>query len=278
MMDIEFENRLRSTAKGMEYPPTPDVTGSVMTRLHSFPSPSGRGERDEGRSRFVPKRLAWSLAIVLVLLSSLMLIPPVRAAIVEFIQIGIVRIFPQPVTPTFETITTATPQSIVPPPSTPGESSSLLIPFLNQIAGETKLANAQGIAPYPILLPTYPADLSQPNHVYIQDAEGTMTILVWVDPGQPERVTMSLHFIPEGSWAIKKFNPVVIHETAVNGQRAVWTEGPYPLILRNGNIEFTRLVEGYVLIWAEGDVTYRLETDLPLEEALKIAESLEPIP
>jgi hypothetical protein len=38
-------------------------------------------------------------------------------------------------------------------------------------------------------------------------------------------------------------------------------------------VEF-RLVEGHVLIWADGSLTYRLETELPLDEALRIAESL----
>jgi hypothetical protein len=43
-------------------------------------------------------------------------------------------------------------------------------------------------------------------------------------------------------------------------------------------MEFTRLVDGHVLIWADGDITYRLETNLLLEEAIRIAESLRPIP
>jgi hypothetical protein len=43
-------------------------------------------------------------------------------------------------------------------------------------------------------------------------------------------------------------------------------------------MQFERLINGHVLIWAGLDVTYRLETDLSLEEAVKIAESLEPIP
>jgi hypothetical protein len=37
------------------------------------------------------------------------------------------------------------------------------------------------------------------------------------------------------------------------------------------------LINGHVLIWEEGNITYRLETALPLEEAIKIAESLQPI-
>jgi hypothetical protein len=38
-----------------------------------------------------------------------------------------------------------------------------------------------------------------------------------------------------------------------------------------------RLIDGHVLIWTDGNLTYRLETDLSLEEALKVAESLQPV-
>jgi hypothetical protein len=69
----------------------------------------------------------------------------------------------------------------------------------------------------------------------------------------------------------------VIQETSVNDQRALWAVGPYPLRLYNGDLQFRRLIDGHVLIWADGDITYRLETDLGLEEAITIAESLEPI-
>jgi len=272
MNEIEFENRLRSIAKGMEYPRTPDVAGSVMARLRSLRFVSAGAPLRAG------KRLAWSLTIILVLLTSLMLIPPVRAAVIEFIQIGIVRIFPQTVEPTTIVVTTALPQNVPPPTATPGDSSPLFISFLDQIAGETKLASAQEAVPYPILLPTYPEDLGEPNHVYVQDADGAMTILVWTDPNQPERVTMSLHFIPAGHWAINKFGPVTIQEIEVDGQRAIWAVGPYPLLMRNGDIRVERLIEGHVLIWADGEMTYRLETDLPLEQAVRVAESLEPIP
>lgn len=277
MTDLDFEARLRALADQLDYPPTPDIAG----RLRASPSPTGRGARGEGYvgpPRFSSKAVAWSLTVSLILLSSLLLIPPVRAAVIEFIQIGIVRIFPQTIEPTSETIITATPGNVAPPTAAPGEPLPLLIPFLDQVAGETKLANAQQIVTYPILLPTHPADLGQPDHVYVQDADGTMTILVWVDPRQPGHVTMSLHFIPAGHWAINKFGPVVIRETEVDGQPAVWTVGPYPLVMRNGDIQVERLVDGHVLIWADEDMTYRLETDSSLEEAIRVAESLQPIP
>jgi hypothetical protein len=153
-----------------------------------------------------------------------------------------------------------------------------LIPLLEELAGETTLAEAQAATGYPILLPGYPADLGEPDRVFIQDADGPMIILVWIDPEQPTRVRMSLHLIPEGSWAITKMGPDVVQETQVDGRYAVWAQGPYPIHLDNGDLQFRRMITGHVLIWEEGEITYRLETDASLEEAVRIAESLEPAP
>ena len=257
-----FEKRLISISKGFDYPRTPDLARSVMTRL-----------RPSTRPRFISRRLAWSLTIGLILCSSLMLIPPARAAIIEFIQIGVVRIFGSPATPPVEEI----PSPAVPATATPGPTLPALIPILEDIAGEMTLEESQQTLDFPILLPSYPPDLGEPDRIFVQDADGKMAILVWLDPQQPQQVLMSLHFIPAGSWAIDKVKPTLIQETRVNGQRAIWTVGPYPLRLYNSDIEFIRLVIGHVLIWEDGDITYRLETDLDLEEAIKIAESLEPI-
>jgi hypothetical protein len=260
-----FEKQLISISKGFDYPRTPDIAGSVMTRL-----------RDTTRPRFISKRLAWSLTIILIVFASLMLIPPARAAIIEFIQIGVVRIFraePTPLPPPNQEI----PSPMVPITATPAPTSQPLIPILENLAGEMTLEEAQKRVNYPILLPSYPPHLGKPDRIFVQNADGAMTILVWLDPQKPGEVLMSLHFLPAGSWAIKKIEPRNIQETTVNGQRAIWATGPYPLRLTNGDLQYLRLIDGHVLIWAEGNITYRLETNLSLEEALKIAESLQPI-
>ena len=279
MREIDFETQVRTIAAGMQYPRTPDIAGAVTARLRPVTRP---------RFRLASKAAAWSLTIVLVLCSSLMLIPPARAAIIEFIQIGIVRIFPgaggqtpEPTrtpTPIAGAPVTETPLAIAPRTATPAPPASDLPGTLSQIAGRTSLASAQARVKYSILLPAYPANLGDPDYVFVQEAEGAMTILVWLDPQQPDEVWMSLHFIPAGSWAIDKAHPQLIEETSVNGQRAIWVVGPYPLRLYNGDLEFTRLIDGHVLIWTDGDITYRLETNLSLEEAVKVAESLQAIP
>jgi hypothetical protein len=274
---MDFETQLRSIANGMDYPPTPDVAGRVAGRLRA------------PHSRFTKRTFARSLVVVLVLLASLLFIPPVRAAVLEIIQIGIVQIFrsepapapsptqiPTALSITSTPVTNQTPQ--VPITATSVPKSSSLIPFLEQIAGETTLQDAQQKAGYPILLPSYPDGIGKPDRVFLQDVDGTMTVLVWMDPQQPDRVKMGLHFIPAGSWAVNKFAPQAIDETSVNGQRAVWAVGPYLLMLRNGDMEISRLVAGHVLIWEKDGVTYRLETGLSMKEAVRIAESLKPIP
>jgi hypothetical protein len=263
MNEMDFETQVQTIAGGMEYPPTPDIAGAVSTRLRASTQP-----------RLANRTFSRSLVFTLVLLASLMLIPPVRAAVIEFIEIGIVRIFRADPAPLPEEI----PAPMFPLTVTPSPTLPALIPFLEELAGETTLAEAKAATGYPILLPGYPADLGEPDRVFIQDADGPMTILVWIDPQQPSQVLLSLHLIPEGSWAITKMGPDVIEETHVNGRYAVWAQGPYPIQLDNGDLQFRRMIIGHVLIWEEGEVTYRLETDASLEEAIRIAEALEPIP
>ena len=256
-MTDRIESRLQALAKEFQYPPTPPVAGAVMSRIR----------RPVNRPRF-SRQLAWALTLLIVLLAGLMSVPTVRAAVLEFIQIGIVRIFPAPVE-------SPAPTTEAPLTATPAPTQSSLIPFLETLAGETTLEGARNIVGFSIPLPAYPPDLRSPDRVFLQDADGWMVIMVWLDAGQPDQVQMSLHLIEAGSWTIQKYHPIIVRETTVNGLRAIWTVGEYPLILRNGDAQFTRLIDGHVLIWEENKITYRLETKLALDEAIRIAESLQ---
>ena len=194
-----FEKQLMALARGFEYPRTPDIAASVTARLAALPSPRGRTVEGDGRSRSVSRRLAWSLTVILILISSLMLIPPARAAIVEFIQIGIVRIFraePTPLAPPQEEF----PMTTIPVTATPAATSQPLIPILERLAGEVTFEEAQQAVDYQIPLPSYPPELGLPDRVFVQEAEGEMTVLVWIDPEDATQVLMSLHVIPPGDF------------------------------------------------------------------------------
>jgi hypothetical protein len=204
------------------------------------------------------RRALVALALVVLLLGLTLAVPPARAAISRVLHLGSVTIFPSAPTAT----------STEP---TPTPLASVL-----DLAGETTLSNARQQAHFTIRLPAYPADLGPPQRVYLQDLGGAAVVLVWLEPGRPNQVRMSLHELSSDVW-VQKFAPRVIQETSVHGQRALWTDGPYVVqVASPGQTTYAerRLVSGHVLIWTEGAITYRLETGAFLQEAVRIAESL----
>ncbi|HEX2989272.1 MAG TPA: hypothetical protein VHO49_01280, partial [Anaerolineales bacterium] len=128
MNEMDFETQVQTIARGMEYPPTPDIAGAVSTRLMASTQP-----------RLANRARTRSLVFGLIVLVSLMLIPPVRAAVIEFIEIGIVRIFRADPAPVPEEI----PSTMLPLTAAPSPTLPALIPFLEELAGETTLAEAQ---------------------------------------------------------------------------------------------------------------------------------------
>lgn len=283
----DLELRLVAAGRSIAYPSTPDITRAVLERITvQKPRPV----------RFKTTRLGFALAVLLALLAGLYAIPSVRAQVLEFLQIGIVRIFP--LTQTATSTPTFTPSrpvetpriigvtggppvvtaSKTPPPTPTIPSTPMPIASLLQLDGLTSLEEAAQRADFTIRLPAYPPDLGDPDRVYFQDLGGQMLVLVWFEQGDTNQIRLSLHeYFGKEDLSIEKGMVRLIQETTVNGWRAVWVEGPYRLKLRNGQIELVRLIEGKVLIWEEGGITYRLETNLPLEEAERIGESLRPI-
>ncbi len=75
------------------------------------------------------------------------------------------------------------------------------------MSGETTLPTHNKVLGIRFCFPPIPWESGEPDRVFVQEANGPMTILVWLDPQQPGQVKMSLHFIPQGSWAVDKFAP-----------------------------------------------------------------------
>ncbi|GIV96004.1 MAG: hypothetical protein KatS3mg057_0661 [Herpetosiphonaceae bacterium] len=263
----ELEERLFEAARSHPYPPTPDITGSVRRRLAEERAQS-KAHR-HGRQL----RLAWTAALVL-LLAGLLVVPDVRAALLRIFRIGSVEIevvTPTPHTPHTPTLTADA--GSLPATVTPPAPASLL-----GLVGKTTLAEAQQRMPFTLRLPSYPADLGLPDRIYTQHLGGAAVILVWFDDEQPSTVRLALHQLSDGTFARKSVEIRQLQQTTVHGKPAVWVRGEHILeVGTGGRFEGRRLVSGNTLIWTEEDVTYRLETDLPLEEAVRIAESLRPV-
>ncbi len=246
--------RLAPIARSLPYPPTPDLARLVTRRLHRRPAPLAR------------RRLVLAAALLLACLALLLSAPAVRAQLVEWIQIGVVRIFPPSVTPT--------PQAPAAQPALQSTPSPDLLISLAELGGETTLEDARRQVDFSVRLPTYPPGLGAPDRVFLMHMGKPFLVLVWLDPQRTSEIAMSLHIFPSGSVAAEKWSPRTISETTVNGQYAAWVTGPYLLLLRSGDFDFRRLVNGSVLVWEADGLTYRIETQLSMDEAVKIAESL----
>ncbi|HKZ54715.1 MAG TPA: hypothetical protein VJ123_04490 [Anaerolineales bacterium] len=251
-----WESQVRIWAGAFPYPPTPELAAAVSRRLQS---------RAPARRRLA--RLAWALAAVALLLAGMLSVPPVRAALGEWLRLGAVRILLGEPTPD---PTLKAPSPTATPSPTMAAPEALL-----DIAGETSLEAAQRAFGSSIPLPAYPPDLGLPDRIFSQGGSlGRSVVLVWLEAGHPEDIRLSLHLLRGEDMALKGMVSLV-RETAVHGARALWVEGEHFYELTSGEMAIRRLVEGNVLIWTAGEVTFRLESGLPLEQAVRVAESLE---
>ncbi|HSB89881.1 MAG TPA: hypothetical protein VLD63_07650 [Anaerolineales bacterium] len=250
------EERLVAIAAQTAYPSTPDLWSGVRWRL---------ARETKARAQRGVRRLAFALAALLLILAvGTAAGPAARAALLRSLRVGVVRIFFPEATPSAPAPSTGSP---VPSPS----PVVLMPPF--DLAGQTTLAEAERAIGKPLLLPTYPPDLGTPDLVFLQNWDGPLVVLVWTKPEDPQQARLSLHILGPGTFAGKSA-PEVVVATEVNGQPALWTQGPHQLMLRSGHDTFRNLVSGNVLIWEQDGLTYRLETDVTLDEAVRIAESL----
>ena len=266
-MSERWEERLAQTAAGFAYPPTPNIAAQLRAeRIAALMQ-----MRERKRRVVVVRRIAIAVIVVIALGIGLWSVPPVRAAIVSILRIGAVTIVLEPTPTTLPTVTprsTLTPQPTITPTVTPQPLGSVL-----DLGGETTLAAARRQVRFTIRLPTYPSNLGQPDVTFVQDLGDQAVMLVWLDHAQLNRVRLALNIVGPNSFMMK-MQPRVISETTVNGQHALWTSGDYLLRTRNDDVQEKRLITGNVLIWTEGGLTYRLETDLSMAEVVKVAESL----
>jgi hypothetical protein len=258
------EEQIRKWSQEFGYPQTPDITDTVIRRIEGEAKPAPR----------LRPRLAWGFAIILLLLAALMAVPPVRAQILEYLQIGAIRIFLAEPKPTVTQESTLPSSLAVETDSLDPTNTPRPYPSIVDLAGETTLSEAKRELNFPIQLPTYPSDLGEPDRVFLQDLGGQAVLLVWMDPFEPDLIRLDLLLMGPGTFA-EKGMPLVIEETTVNDQRALWTEGSHFLHLGGSMYQGVPLViEGNILIWEQDGVTYRLESGLTLDEAVMVAESL----
>jgi hypothetical protein len=270
-----LERELRALGAAIAYPATsPDFAAGIQTRLEREPRPGTRWWRRLGDlagggelpSTARPLRRALVLALLLLL---------VVAAIAVAIGLGVpgIRIVfgPGPSLPPTTSSTSASPGTTTSFPPGSGMGLGVLTPF-------------EAVEPQTGFAPRLPAGLGPPAASYLSDRR---LVMVWPPSSAHPRiattdvgllVTEFQGSVDTGYYEKIVHNGTTVEEVQVSGHRGYWLAGEMHALFyvdANGRpVDEQRLAVGQVLIWSDGDLTYRLETEGSKEEAITLAESI----
>jgi hypothetical protein len=296
--DAELERALRDLGQRIAFPPTPDLARAVRLRLAD--APAGRAERAPSAWERLtswfggaaggpsPRRAIAVAALALVVLGAAVLafVPGARDTVAGWFGVRGIRIVFVEETPTPAPTPTV-------PAATPGASPTAALLGANLLLGERMtLAEAQARVSFQLLVPD-PARLGPPDEVYLRRrADGDMVSFVYYPrPDLPAVAETGVGLLlvqfeaPEDAFFMEKGvapsnEPRIVD---VNGDDALWLGGAHYLLIApdpslEGDLgQQTTRTAASVLLWDENGVTYRLESELSMTQAVALAEGLEPL-
>jgi len=268
----------------------PDIARLVRARLESQRVATDGWTDDAGRSW---RRWRWSLArraLVVAIIALLALAAIAGAAGLGLPGLRIIFGEPSaaPSRPSATADSSPAAGSVAPSP-TPG-SSRTAVPGppglglgLGELVGLDALDERAGFA---VRKPADPS-IGPPDAAWVAPDLNDQVSLVWassdrvpatLEPGVGLVLTAFRGTVPDG-WFAKTIGPgTTVQLVLVDGHRGYWITGDPHLFFYEGPSGFvddTRRWVGDVLLWADGPITYRLETSLGHEAAIAIAESMD---
>lgn len=278
-----LDAQLRALSARIDFPATPDLAAAVGRRLREdvVAVPAGR------RTRWwpEPRVAAFAAALVTVLALVLLVSPTAREAVASIFR-GVrgIRVVVD------EGLPSATPSPSVTSLSAPatGPSSFAIAATSPTIPGvRTTVTAARATLPFTPLLPTV---LGPPDRVLLekQVARGVLTMVWYARPGLPRAAgdigAVLTEFKPDFRdnfpyWLKGGVTSGQLRDVQINGSQGHWIEGGHRLDFNIPDSEGWREVASSriaanTLIWIQEGVTMRLETALPLDVAMGIAESI----
>jgi len=286
--DVDLETALRGLAPALAWPTATipdgtDIAAAVRVRVESMPVPRADG-RTTTTGPLVGWRWSWRparRALVLALVALLAIV-----AIAGALGLGLpgLRILLGEAPPPPSATASIAPS--VPPPSAPATPEVLGASLrLGEALDPSDPDALDAQAGFPVRLPTDP-QIGPPETAYIDKLKGGQVTLLW--PTRPDlpatlqpdigllisefRGTVGSEFFAKATGANTKVEPV-----QVDGRDGYWLTGDPHVFFwegQGGFVDDPRRWVGDVLLWSDGAVTYRLETSLGRDEAIRIAESL----
>ncbi len=242
---MNLERALAAVGRDLDVPEAPDLVPAVLAQIGSRPAPAR------------PARRRWALAIALIVVAALaatLAIPDARSALFRFLSIGGERI---------EVVDSL--------PEVPVQEDLALT-----LGEEITLDEARAVSAFPL------RELDEPpDRVFVGD-RGT----VWFLYGSEEQPRL---LVAQSSLRLPTDEEILLKKLAGPGTRVeiVDVDGA-PGVFLSGESHFLFLLDEYglvvedtarlahdVLIWERDGVGFRLEGDFELDEALRVAESLD---
>jgi len=241
----DLERDLRELGRELAFPPDPDLVAGIRARIAEPP-----------RRRFVPqwRTLAIALSALVVALGIALSVPPARSAILRVFGVGGVRI----------ELVDKLPERPASGAGVPGERKSL--------------AEARRRVDFPVRVPTVDG-FDDPDSVFVSSVVPGGAVFLVYGPADRPRALLTAFETRGFPFAEKSVGPGSRYLPAsVAGSLGAWIEGaPHQFYFRdrNGRIQpGTLRLATNTLVWRRDGVTYRLEGELTLPQAIQVAESL----
>jgi hypothetical protein len=275
--ELDLEAALADLAADLRFPPTPDLATAVAARLEEGPAraAAGRRGRRRPRARRWPAWLAgWrrlavaGLAVVLLAAAVLAASPGTREAVAR--RLGLRGIGVELGGPP-------------PPTATTGAGARLDLGLGQRVT----LEEARRRVAFPVLVPAA-AGFTRPDAVFVDEAApagGRVDLVYRARPGLPASSFTDAGLLitqfrgqMEPDFIKKITGAGMVQVVTVGGEPGYWFSGePHFFSYQDSAGQFreerTRLA-GNTLVWQRGDRTLRLEGELSLAEAVRIAESM----
>jgi hypothetical protein len=283
--DAELEAALRALAPVVAWPSAgdpasgADLAAVVRTRIQAVPARAGAFPN---AARPVwPRGLSWRPARRAVIAALIALLAV--AAIAGAIGLGLpgLRITLEPIPAT-------------PPPSARPSSVTSGAPTPRALGASMRLGEAMDAhdataldarAGFHVRWPADPA-VGPPEAAFIDNQKGGQVTLLWpTRPGLPVTLEPGVGLLMsefQGSVDTGFFEKAagantIVERVQVAGNDGFWLHGdPHIFFWQgpDGFVDDSRRWVGDVLLWSDGPITYRLETSLGRDEAVRIAETM----
>jgi hypothetical protein len=263
MADADLERALADLGRRVDFPPTPDIATAVRRRLQ-------KPKRTPWWQALPPWPRALGVALVVVLAmagAALVASPEARQAVADRLGIGGVSVVHVREVPTPEPTRFPTPSPV------PGGGLGL--------GTRVSLDEARARFGAAVLVP----ELGPPDAVYVMPNE--VSLVYAPRPGLPAStqtrgvglvLTQFRASIDQTLLGQKGLGPNTrLEEVQIAGKRGLWIEGAPHLFLRaQGGVirDYPPRLAGNTLLWEQDGVTFRLESALDKDAAIRIAESV----